>query len=83
MKQFLLNTWDEIKEIILHLFGSTIVMTCCSFVFFFIDFVTKYLFSEQDYSIILMEIASKMTILSLFIVYVSKGLIRAIKNINK
>lgn len=83
MKQFLLHAWEDIKEIILHLFTSAIVIICVSFVFYLIDFVVKHLFSEENYSILLLETASQGTILALFLVYVYKSLIRAIKNINR
>ncbi|VVB52025.1 Uncharacterised protein [uncultured archaeon] len=83
MKQFLLHAWEDINEIILHLFTSGTVIICFSFVFFLIDFVTKYLFSESNYSIMLMEIASQMTIFALFFVYVYRSLIRAIKTIKR
>ena len=83
MKQFLSRAWEEINEIILHLFTSVTVIICVSFGFFLIDFITKLLFSEDKNSIMLLEIASQGAILALFLVYVVKGLIRAIKNINK
>jgi hypothetical protein len=83
MKKFLLRAWEDIKEIILHLFTSAIVIICFSFVFYLIDFVAKHLFSEENYSILLLEIASQGTIFALFLVYATKSLIRAIKNINR
>lgn len=83
MKQFLLRAWEDISEIILHLFTSAIVIICFSFVFYLIGFVTKHLFSEENYSIILLETGSQGTIFALFFVYAYKSLIRAIKNTNR
>lgn len=79
MKKFLLHAWEDINEIILHLFTSAVVIICFGFVFFLIGFVTKHLFSEDNYSIMLLETASQGTIFVLFLVYAAKSLIRAIK----
>lgn len=81
MKQFLLHAWDDIKEIILHLFTSLIVLICSSLMLYLIDFSVKLLFSEGSLLIFLMEMASQGIIFALFLVYLLKSLIRAIKNI--
>ncbi len=76
---FLLKAWEDIEEIILHLFTSAIVIICFSFVFYLIDFVVKHLFSEENYLIWLLETASQGTIFALFLVYAYRSLMRAIK----
>ncbi len=80
MKRFLLQAWEDIEEIILHLFTSAIVVICFSFVFYLIEYVTKHLFSEENYYVWLLETASQITIFALFFVYAVKSLIRAIKS---
>lgn len=79
MKMFLLKAWEDIEEIILHLFTSAIVIICFSFVFYLIKIVAEFLFSEENYSVWLLEIASQGTIFALFLVYAYRSLMRAIK----
>lgn len=79
MKKFLLHAWEDIEEVISHLFTSAIVIICFSFVFYLIDFIVKHLFSEENYLIWLLETASQGTIFVLFLIYAAKSLIRAIK----
>jgi len=82
MENFLLKIWEDIEEIIIHLFSSTIVMFLSVLCFYSVGFIVKLVFSEENYLITLMEIASQGTILALFLVYVAKSLIRAFKKIN-
>lgn len=79
MNDFLSKIWEDIEEIILHLFASTIVMFFSISCFWLIDFIVKHVFSEGNSLINLMEIASQVTIFSLYLIYIVKSLIRAFK----
>jgi len=79
MKNFLLKMWEDIEEIILHLIASTIVMFFSILCFCLIDFIMKLVFSEENTLINGMEIASQGTIFSLYLIYVVRSLIRALK----
>jgi hypothetical protein len=82
MTNFLLKIWEDIEEIIIHLVSSTIVMFLSVLCFSSVGFIVKYVFPKENYLITLMETASQGTILALFLVYVVKSLIRALKKIN-
>jgi len=79
MRQFLSNVWEDVEEIITHVVTSTIIIISICMELWLINYVISIFFSEEDYLIYLMEMASKGTILALFIVYNFNILRRAIK----
>lgn len=73
--------WEEINEIIAHLIGSLIILFFTCIVFYLNHIFINYLFSEEDWLITYLELASKANILLLYLLYVSKSILRGIHNL--
>ena len=73
--------WEEINEIIAHLIGSLIILFFTCIVFDLNNIIINYLFSEEDWLITNLELASRANILILYLLYVSKSLLRGIHNL--
>ena len=81
MKKFLSRAWEEMDELILHLFTSGILIICIIIEYSAIHFISGIFFSENNHLISLLELSSQGIIVILFLVYIYRGFIRAIEKI--